>query len=145
MIGGRHETLNGLSGGIFVNMRPRPVQFTRMSNPSKCHFGIIGTIYNLNDDKPFSLVDMMKSYNYLYDMIHYRLNDAIAANWGDILELDLAKIPAGWDVQKWLYFAKINHIGVVDSFKEGDIGVAQGKLAGSLNNNTKGMISFIIC
>ena len=141
MIGGRHETLNGLSGGIFVNMRPRPVQFTRMSNPSKCHFGIIGTIYNLNEDKPFSLVDMMKSYNYLYDMIHYRLNDAIAANWGDILELDLAKIPAGWDVQKWLYFAKINHIGVVDSFKEGDIGVAQGKLAGSLNNNTKGMIS----
>lgn len=141
MIGGRHEDTEGPTGGIFVNMRPRPVQFTRMSNPSKCHFGIVGTIYNLNDDKPFSLVDMMKSYNYLYDMIHYRLNDAIAANWGDILEMDLAKIPAGWDVQKWLYFAKINHIGVVDSFKEGSIGVAQGKLAGSLNNNTKGMIS----
>ena len=134
------DTFN-TNGGIFVNMRPRPVQFTRMSNPSKCHFGIIGTIYNLNDDKPFSLVDMMKHYNYLYDILHYRLNDAIAANWGDILEVDLAKIPDEWDVQKWLYFAKINHIGVVDSFKEGNAGVAQGKLAGNLNNASRGMIS----
>lgn len=141
MIGGRHDTAEGPTGGIFVNMRPMPVQHSRMSNPSKCHFGIIGTIYNLNDDKPFSLVDMMKSYNYLYDMIHYRLNDAIAANWGDILEVDLAKIPAGWTVEKWLYFAKINHIGVADSFKEGSVGIAQGKLAGSMNNNTRGMIS----
>ena len=61
---------------IYVNMRPRVVQYNRLSNPSRCHFGIIGSIYNLNDSRPFSLVDMMKQYNYLYDAIHDRLNTA---------------------------------------------------------------------
>lgn len=127
--------------GIFVNMRPRLVQYNRLSNPSRCHFGIIGSIYNLNDTKPFSLVDMMKPYNYLYDVIHDRLNKAIANNWGDILEIDLAKVPKGWDVAKWVYYAKVNHLAVVDSFKEGDIGSSTGKLAGALNNASKGMMS----
>ena len=27
---------------IFVNVRPRPVQYNSLSNPSRCHFGIIG-------------------------------------------------------------------------------------------------------
>ena len=126
--------------GIFVNMRPRPIQYNRISNPSRCHFGIIGTIYNLNDNKPFSLVDRMKPYNYLYDAIHDRLNKAIASNWGSILELDLAKVPKDWKIDKWLYYAKVNHLAVVDSFKEGSIGAATGKLAGGLNNASRGII-----
>lgn len=125
---------------IYVNMRPKPVQYNRLSNPSKCHFGIIGSIYNLNDDKPFSLVDMMKPYSYLYDAIHDRLNKAIAANWGRILELDLASVPKGWDIDKWLYYAKINKIAVKDSFKEGNIGAATGKLSGMMNNASRGVI-----
>lgn len=125
---------------IYVNIRPRPVQYNRLSNPSKCHFGIIGSIYNLNENRPFSLVDMMKPYSYLYDVLHYRLNEAIAANWGSILEMDLAKKPRGWDVDKWLYFAKINHVLFLDSFNEGQIGAATGKLAGGLNNNSRGIL-----
>ena len=125
---------------IYVNMRPRVVQYNRLSNPSRCHFGIIGSIYNLNDDKPFSLVDMMKPFSYLYDAIHDRLNKLLAKNWGKIISLDLAKVPAGWDVEKWLYFAKTNNIAVVDSFKEGNIGAATGKLAGAMNNASSGVI-----
>lgn len=125
---------------IFVNMRPRLIQYNRLNNPSRCHFGIVGSIYNLNDSRPFSLVDMMKPYNYLYDAIHDRLNKAIASNWGSILELDLSKVPKGWDVGKWMYYARVNHIAVIDSFKEGTIGASTGKLAGALNNAGKGMI-----
>lgn len=125
---------------IYVNMRPRPVQYNRLSNPSRCHFGIIGTIYNLNDDKPFSMVDMMKNYNYYYDAIHDRLNKMIERNWGKIMTLDLAKVPSGWDVEKWMYYAKVNGLAVVDSFKEGNYGAATGKLAGALNNASSGVI-----
>jgi hypothetical protein len=121
-------------------MRPRPIQYNRLSNPSRCHFGIVGSIYNLNEGKPFSLVDMMKPYNYLYDVIHDRLNKLIAKNWGKIITLDLAKTPKDWDVEKWLYFAKTNSIAVIDSFKEGNIGAATGKLAGGLNNASSGVI-----
>lgn len=121
---------------IYVNMRPRPVQYNRMSNPSRCHFGIVGTIYNLNDSRPFSLVDLMKPFAYLYDVVHDRLNKAIAANWGKILRLDLALVPKGWEIEKWVHFAKNNHLAVVDSFKEGNIGSSTGKLAGGMNQNS---------
>ena len=125
---------------IYVNMRPRVIQYNRLSNPSRCHFGIIGSIYNLNDSRPYSLVDMMKPYSYLYDVIHDRLNKMMAKNWGKIITLDLAKVPKDWNVDKWLYFAKKNNIAVIDSFKEGNIGAATGKLAGALNNASSGVI-----
>ena len=125
---------------IYVNMRPKVVQYNRLSNPSRCHFGIIGSIYNLNEGKPFSLVDMMKKYNYLYDAIHDRLNKFMAKNWGKIIRLDLAKIPKGWDVEKWMYYAKANGLAVEDSFREGNIGAATGKLAGAMNNASSGII-----
>lgn len=126
---------------IYVNMRPRVVQYNRLSNPSRCHFGIVGSIYNLNDNRPFSLVDMMKPYNYLYDAIHDRLNKLIARNWGSLVRLDFAKKPKGWDVEKWLYYAKTMGLAVEDSFNEGNIGAATGKLAGALNNASTGVIA----
>lgn len=125
---------------IYVNMRPRPIQYNRLSNPSRCHFGIVGSLYNLNESRPFSMVDMMKPYSYLYDIVHDRLNKSLAKSWGKIIQLDLAKVPRGWDIDKWLYYAKTNNIAVVDSFKEGNIGSATGKLAGALNNNSTGVI-----
>lgn len=125
---------------IYVNMRPRVIQYNRLTNPSRCHFGIVGSIYNLNDGKPYSLVDMMKPYNYLYDVIHDRLNKMMAKNWGKIITLDLAKVPKDWKIDKWLYFAKKNNIAVIDSFKEGMVGAATGKLAGALNNASSGVI-----
>lgn len=125
---------------IYVNMRPRVVQYNRLSNPSRCHFGIVGSIYNLNESRPFSLVDMMKQYNYLYDVIHDRLNKLMAKNWGKILRLDLARVPKGWAIEKWIYYAKANGLAVEDSFKEGNIGASHGKLAGALNNASSGVI-----
>lgn len=126
---------------IYVNMRPRIVQYNRLSNPSRCHFGIVGSIYNINDTRPFSLVDMMKPYNYLYDAIHDRLNKLIARNWGSLVRFDFAKKPKGWDVEKWLYYAKTMGLAVEDSFNEGNIGAATGKIAGALNNASTGVIA----
>lgn len=125
---------------IYVNMRPRPVQYNRLSNPSKCHFGIIGQLYNVNGDEPFSLVDMMKPYAYLYDVVHDRLNKILAKNMGKIVKMDFAKVPKGWDVDKWLYYIKVNNIAAENSFNEGETGRATGVLAAGLNNASSGVI-----
>ena len=132
--------IGDVNHGIYVNMRPRLVQYNRLSNPSECHFGIIGSIYSLNHSKPYSLVDIMKPYSYFYDAMHDRLNKSIASNWGSILELDLSKVPSGWDMDKWMYYAKVNHLAVVNSFNEGTVGAATGKLAGAMNNASRGII-----
>lgn len=126
--------------GVYLQMRPRPVQYNRMSNPSRCHFGIVGTIYNFGDSKPVSLVDLMKPFSYLYDVIRDRLNKAIASNWGKILKIDLALIPKGWTVDKWMYYARVNSVAVYDSFKEGNVGAATGKLAGFMPNQSSGAL-----
>ena len=129
-----------IGADIYVNMRPRPVQYNRLSNPSRCHFGIIGQIYSRDGDTPFSLVDIMKPYAYLYDVVQDRLNKTLARNHGKVIELDFAKTPKNWDPDKWLYFLTTHGIAVKDSFKEGDIGAATGKLAGGLNNASSGVI-----
>ena len=125
---------------IYVNMRPRTVQYNRLSNPSRCHFGIIGSIYNAFGDEPFSMVDIMKPYDYLYDVFSDRLNKTLAKNMGKVIRMDFAKIPKGWDADKWLYYIKVNNIAVEDSFKEGNVGMATGKLAGAMYNGSSGVI-----
>jgi hypothetical protein len=82
----------------------------------------------------------MKPYNYLYDAIHAKLVDLIATNWGKLLEMDLALKPKNWEVDKWMYFARANKVLIRDSFNEGSKGAATGKLAGGLNNASKGYI-----
>lgn len=125
---------------IYVGMRPCLVQHNSISNPSKCHFGIVGTIYNINEASQYSLVDMMRPYNYLYDAVHAKLVELIATNWGKLIELDLALKPKNWEVDKWMYFARANKILIKDSFNEGSKGAATGKLAGGLNNASKGVV-----
>jgi len=123
---------------IYIRMRPKPVQYNRLSNPSKCGSGIVGEIYNTNQGRAVSLVDKMKNYQYLYDVIWSRLNTAIAKNLGKILLLDMSLIPAGWEPEKWIAQATKLGIGVIDGFKEGNAGASQGKLAGQMNGtNTR--------
>jgi len=120
---------------VYINMRPKPIQYMRLNNPSECHAGIIGQVYNTNQSKPVSLVDRMKPYQYMFDAVKDRLAKTIAKNYGKILELDKARMPAGWDYQKWLYFIEQDNISVVDSFKEGTKGAATGKMAGNFNTS----------
>lgn len=129
-----------IGSDIYVNIKPRIVQYNRLDNPSACHFGIIGSIYNVNDDKPYSLVDAMKPFSYLYDIIFDRLNKMMARNWGKMTRLDLSKKPDSWKMEKWLYYAKTMGLFVEDSFNEGKIGAATGKLSGALNSNSQGVI-----
>lgn len=129
------ESWEGIKLGkeIYLKMRPLPVQYTKANNPSKGHLGIIGQIYNTNQGKAVSLVDRAKNFQYMYDAIFDRLNKAISSNYGKIMELDISKIPANWEIEKWMHFAVVNKIAVVDSFKEGNHGASTGKLAGNMN------------
>lgn len=120
---------------IYINMRPRKVQYAKLNNPSYNHFGIIGSIYNTNQGRAVSLVDRMKNYQYMYDIMWDRLNKAVQKNYGKILEMDLARVPDDWEVDKWMHFAVVNGIAVIDSFKEGNKGASTGKLAGNMQSS----------
>ncbi len=118
---------------IYVKMRPKPIQYNSIDNPSKCHAGIIGYIHSTNQFKSVSVMDRTKQYQYLFDVVKDRVNKAMSKYLGPLLELDLAKVPDNWEIEKWLHFAVANGIAVVDSFKEGNRGASMGKLAGGMN------------
>ena len=125
---------------IYVNIRPRPIQYNSMSNPSRCHFGIVGQIYNIGSGNSPSMVDILKPYAYMYDAILDKLYKLLESNLGKLTIFDTASIPDTWKAEKWLYFAKVNHLAVRNSFNEGKKGAATGKLYGAMNNNTTGVI-----
>lgn len=132
-IGGNYNGTNmDDQDAIYTKMQPRPVQFRSMENPSKCHPGIVGTIYNTNDNKGVSLMDRLKPYQYYYNMVMYNLELAIAGNWGKIMRINTAEIPEGWTPEMWLYYARTLKAVPYDPFREANKGVATGKLAGSM-------------
>ena len=128
---------NKIGSDVYVGIRPRPIQYNRISNPSKCHFGIIGQVYNTNQSRAVSLVDRMKPTVYLYDVMKHQLLKTLSRNYGKIALIDEAITPEGWDIDKWMHFAKEDGIGVINSFKEGNKGAATGKLGGAFQTAGK--------
>lgn len=120
----------------YLQIKPKEIQYNKLDQPSFNSCGIVGQIYNSGDEESVTMVDRAKPFQYLYDISWYRVNEALSKYLGSIVELDLAKVPTGWSVTKWLYFARKSGISVVDSFKEGQKGMAKGKLAGSVGNTT---------
>ena len=102
--------------------RPRPNQYKSMDNPSKCRLPFTGI------SKPqLSLVKRVKDIQYLFDIIMYRMELAVAQSKGKKMIMDTAQIPKtkGWDMQKWLYYFDTAGIAFINSMEEGS-----GNMAG---------------
>jgi len=128
-----------IGADIYVNIRPKKMQFRRMDNISACKSGYIGTVYNATNAQSVSLMDRLVPWIYLYITMWYRTELLIAANQGKIALIDLALIPEGWEIEKWLYYASAMKFGFVDSFNEGVKGQSTGKLAGNISNQNKSL------
>lgn len=122
---------------IYIKWGPRPIQFRRMGNRSIGGSGYVGTLYNTNVSQSRSLMDRMKPYQYLYNVFMYRTELAFAKSKGKISVMDVSRIPEGWEMDKWMYYAEILGWAVEDPFKESNKGASQGKLAGQMNQNSK--------
>jgi len=86
------------------------------------------------------MVDILKPYAYMYDATIDKLYKLLESNLGKLTVFDTASVPDSWKVDKWLYFAKVNHIAIKNSFNEGKKGAATGKLYAALNSNSTGVV-----
>ena len=133
-----NEAWEGVKIGldIFTDIKPKPNQRRRLDNPYFCRLGYTGFIYEATNSQSVSLIDRLKPYQYLYDIISYRLEIAFASDQGKKFIMDLAQIPEshGIDMDRWLYYLKEMNIAFINSFEEGKKGMATGQLAGSKFN-----------
>ena len=132
-----NEAWEGVKIGldIFTDIKPKPNQRRRLDNPYFCRLGYTGFIYEATNSQSVSLIDRLKPYQYLYDIISYRLEIAFASDQGKKFIMDLAQIPEshGIDMDRWLYYLKEMNIAFINSFEEGKKGAATGQLANKFN------------
>lgn len=126
---------------IYPYARPRKVQYNKFKDPGYNHPGIVGQMYNTGNMRVVSEMDTAKPYQLLYDATMHRMQDAMSKFFGSLVVVDKAMLPDGWNITKWMYFAKKAGIAVHDSFKEGKKGAATGKLAASMTGNTGQVIN----
>jgi len=128
-----NEVWEGVKIGtdIYVGIKPKENQRRRMDNPYYCKLGYVGLIYNATNSKAVSLMDRLKPYQYLYNIISYRLELAFASDQGKIMLMDLAQIPRseGIDINKWMYYMKAMKIAFINSHEEGRKGSMIGKVS----------------
>ena len=91
---------------IYLNIKAKENQRRDMDNNSIVKSGYVGYIYNERNSESISLIDRMKPYQYLYNIVYYRTELALAKSKGKVALMDIAQIPSseGWDVSKWMYY-----------------------------------------
>jgi len=101
-------------------IRRRPQQFRSMDNMSKCKSGYFGRMCSATNTQSTSLMDRLVPWVYLYFIIWYDTELALATNIGKIALLDVSMIPDGWEIDKWMYYARAMRVGFVNSMNEGN-------------------------
>jgi hypothetical protein len=98
-----------------------PYQFNTVDNPYKSKLPFIGRVYSNLNSKPTSLVDLIKPYQYLYNIIWYRLELEFAKAKGKKFVMDVAQLPKskGWTVEQWIYYFDTLGIAFINSKEEG--------------------------
>ena len=121
---------------IYCLLREVPGQSKDLDNLYNCKLSYIGVEYDAMNSEPTSLIDRMKYYQYLYNILFYRIELLMASDDGKAILLNAGLIPksAGLDVEKWLYYFKTAKIGLLNPFEEGNKGTSNiGEAAKELN------------
>ena len=108
----------------FAFLREVPGQHRDLDNLYECKLSYRGAVYDAMNSEPTSIVDRMKYYQYLYNIIFYKVELLLGSDEGKMLLLNINMIPksAGIDIDKWLYYLKVNKIGLMNPNEEGNKG-----------------------
>lgn len=116
-----HETYK-IMNDIYVYCRPVPGQNKSLDNLWSCHLPYYGAACDNLNSQITSTMDRMIFYQYLYDVIIYRIELLMASDKGKILVANINAIPksAGIDINKFHYFMEANHIAWLNPQEEGN-------------------------
>ncbi len=105
-----------IGADMYKLMRPVPGQYKTFDNLYYCKSPYKGVIMDNLNSKVTCTMDRMKVYNYMYDIIWYRIEELLAANKGKWLLLNQNIIPKkGTTPLKFLDFLSKTKIGLVDT------------------------------
>lgn len=130
-----NEWLRGTKIGpsIYTMMEPVAHSSKSMTNLSSGTPPVIGMTTNTNGYKVQSCMDLLKPFDYAYDIGFWKRELEIATFKGTATAVNTALIPSGWDPAEWLQYTAVDKIMFLDPTQEVLKGPAQGKAAGAFN------------
>jgi hypothetical protein len=120
----------------YAFLREVPGQYKNLDNLFECKLSYIGAVCDDLNSMPTSLVDRMKYYQYMFNIIWYKTELLIASDEGKSILLNANLIPksSGLDIEKWMYYFKVNKIGLLNPNEEGNKGSSNiGEAAKEIN------------
>jgi len=101
----------------FVRMRPIPGQFKDLDNLYQCKLPYYGV------DFESSLVDALKIYQYLFDVLMFKVELLVSSDKGKKLLMNINAVPnsASIDLKKWQYFFEATPFTFYDTSEEGNV------------------------
>lgn len=123
----------------YVGIQPIEYQYISADNPNAQRLPYTGVIYNNTNSRPRSLVSMMKPLQYMYIVLWYRLELAMARDKGKVVNMDITQIPKSMniDVSKWMHYLSALGVNFINPYEEGwDIPGREGGKPSQFNQIT---------
>lgn len=135
------ETWEGYRAGedLYIGVEPVEYQYVSAENPNSQRLPYTGVIYNNTNSRPRSLVSMMKPLQYMYIVLWYRLELAMARDKGKVVNMDITQIPKSMniDVSKWMHYLSALGVNFINPYEEGwDIPGREGGKPAAFNQIT---------
>ena len=98
-------------------------QHTSIDNISSRKLPYCGIVYNNSNTSPKSLVGLMKPLQYMYIVLWYRLELALARDKGKIINMDITQIPTGLGItiEQWMHYVSAAGVNFINPYDEGTI------------------------
>lgn len=107
---------------IYVQCRVLPYQHKDPDNVWDVKLPYYGAVYDYENSTPTSFMDRMREYQYLNNIVWYRIEMLMAQDKGKKLMLNMNAIPRkqGFDLEKFEYYLEVQNVGYLDPNQEGN-------------------------
>lgn len=124
---------------IYIGIAPLEYQHVSADNLNSQKLPYSGVIYNNTNSTPKSLVAIMKPLQYMYIVIWYRLELALARDKGKVINMDITQIPKSMNIDpaKWMHYLSSVGVNFINPYEEGwDIPGREGGKPAQFNQIT---------
>lgn len=117
------EVWEGYRAGsdLYFGIQPLEYQHISIDNPNSQKLPYCGCIYSNTNSRPRSLVSILKPLQYMYIVLWYRLELAIARDKGKVVNMDITQIPKSMNItpDRWMHYLSSVGVNFINPYEEG--------------------------
>ena len=115
------EVWEGYRAGsdLYFGIQPVAYQHISIDQPDSQKLPYCGAIYSNTNSKPRSLVSILKPLQYMYIVLWYRLELAIARDKGKVINMDITQIPKSMNItpDRWMHYLSSVGVNLINPYE----------------------------